>query len=77
MVVGTPGPQVLRLFGPTLTRDATDRLTPLALCRGESPWLKELPNLNVKDFRDAFDGCESDALASAGFDVLKVANRQP
>ena len=77
MVVGTPGPQVLRLFGPNLTRDPTDRLTSLALRRGESPGLKELPNLNVKDLRDALDRGQSDALASACFDVLKVTHSEP
>ena len=48
----------------------------MALCRGESSWLKELPNLNVKDLRDAFDRGQSDALASAGFDVLKVTHSE-
>jgi hypothetical protein len=46
----------------------------LTVCLGESPWLKELPNLDVKDFRNSLDGGQSDALASACFDVLKVAH---
>ena len=77
MVAGAPGPQVLRLFGPKLPCDPAGRLAPLALCRGESPWLKELPNLNVKDLRDALDRGQSDALAPPCFDVLKVAHSEP
>lgn len=67
---------VLRFVGPDLPCDNAGRLTPLALCRRESPWLKELPNLNVKDLRDALDRGQSNALAPACFDVLKVANGQ-
>jgi len=82
MVAGTagppaPGPQVLRLFDPVLPCDPADRLTPLALCRRESPWLKELPNLNVKHLRDALDRCQAQAFATTCFDVLKVTHSEP